>query len=1097
MKTMKKVTSLCLVLCMILSVMSLSAFADEPAFAGRTADYSDSVVFFDNVRENPNHSWGDKIIYHNGTKDVALFSEVGLGNYSPTDSKYGMKLAGSAFDPCAGLWGFNVQTWSFYGTPDMYFSIHYQVKNATNTGVQTAESFCNNGNGGTAHGDVHIKLSMDIQNDVWKTHTIKLGDNYVDASGNATTADVWPVGYDYFGIALPALEGEGAYYVIDYVGLFATAEDAASEAAFWEAFHNGTPMVGSAKASVAAGTYYAEQDVVLTSATAGAKIYYTTDGTEPTNASTLYSEPIKVTEPITLKTVAYDETAQKYSAVKTYAYEIKFPSRTSDISDEVIFFDNVRLNPANSDGCSGIIYNNGKIDTARLYTFCGLERYSPTDSKYGLKLFGADWDGFSGNWGLNIRDWSIDVPTEKYFSIHYQVKSATNTGMQTAGALCNNGNGDTVHLEIKMDIQNDVWKTYTVKLADNLVDNDKNPTTAEIWPAANKDYWGLTLPSLEGEGAHYVIDYIGIFDTAEDAANEAAFWEAFYAGEPKPYSVEASVAAGTYYEPKEVELTTATAGAKIYYTTDGTEPTNASALYASALRFEESTTLKAVAYDETNQRYSTVTTFVYAIDSNVVMSPEFSSEIDFVPAGKEIALSTKTEGAEIYYTVDGTEPTAQSTKYTAPIVVNAAMTIKAIAVKTGMDNSPVVSLEIKGIIADSILWTYPGLIGGSANGDLSEAQGVYHNTEFGAIFGGGEWGLKNDELGGLVMQVHKDKEIALRMENWSFADNIIRLPNGSYRYLALTYKTPVSLELEYHALHYQNGERSQKLTLAAAENYTTVVIDLLALNPNWAKQGGQPDFTLQFYHGSDEPTTLSILSVGFYQTQAEAEKTVVANPNASMPASDKYYQPISVELVSATDGAKIYYTTDGSVPSATNGTLYTGAINISEDTVIKAIAIKENCKDSLVMTFDYKVTPTVAQPTIDLKGGQYEGAQTVTITCATEGAKIYYTLDGSTPSATNGTLYTGPITLKNSCVLKAVGVLEGQEDSKPTSRTYNITGVVEETTAPEGTTSPEETTTAAPADDEKGCASSMAVGALVLMTVLSGACVVVCKKKEN
>lgn len=50
---------------------------------------------------------------------------------------------------------------------------------------------------------------------------------------------------------------------------------------------------------------------------------------------------------------------------------------------------------------------------------------------------------------------------------------------------------------------------------------------------------------------------------------------------------------------------------------------------------------------------------------------------------QSVTLSTKTEGAAIYYTTDGTEPTLDSTKYTSAISVSASTTIKAIAVKTG------------------------------------------------------------------------------------------------------------------------------------------------------------------------------------------------------------------------------------------------------------------------------------------------------------------------------------------------------------------------------------------------------------------------------
>ena len=53
--------------------------------------------------------------------------------------------------------------------------------------------------------------------------------------------------------------------------------------------------------------------------------------------------------------------------------------------------------------------------------------------------------------------------------------------------------------------------------------------------------------------------------------------------------------------------------------------------------------------------------------------------------------ATTTVGAEIYYTTNGTTPTASSTQYSTPIAVDAAMTIKAIAIKAGMNNSAVLT----------------------------------------------------------------------------------------------------------------------------------------------------------------------------------------------------------------------------------------------------------------------------------------------------------------------------------------------------------------------------------------------------------------------
>jgi hypothetical protein len=64
----------------------------------------------------------------------------------------------------------------------------------------------------------------------------------------------------------------------------------------------------------------------------------------------------------------------------------------------------------------------------------------------------------------------------------------------------------------------------------------------------------------------------------------------------------------------------------------------------------------------------------------------------------------------------------------------------------------------------------------------------------------------------------------------------------------------------------------------------------------------------------------------------------------------------SVALSTATDNALIYYTTDGSVPTRSNGKLYTGAIVIVNTTTIKAVTVKAGMKDSEVMTAVYSVT---------------------------------------------------------------------------------------------------------------------------------------------
>ncbi|MDE7135929.1 MAG: chitobiase/beta-hexosaminidase C-terminal domain-containing protein, partial [Muribaculaceae bacterium] len=66
-----------------------------------------------------------------------------------------------------------------------------------------------------------------------------------------------------------------------------------------------------------------------------------------------------------------------------------------------------------------------------------------------------------------------------------------------------------------------------------------------------------------------------------------------------------------------------------------------------------------------------------------VKTPAFSVEAGTIDAGTEVAISCETEGANIYYTLDGTEPTSASTVYSAPIAINESCTLNAIAELNG------------------------------------------------------------------------------------------------------------------------------------------------------------------------------------------------------------------------------------------------------------------------------------------------------------------------------------------------------------------------------------------------------------------------------
>ncbi len=87
-------------------------------------------------------------------------------------------------------------------------------------------------------------------------------------------------------------------------------------------------------------------------------------------------------------------------------------------------------------------------------------------------------------------------------------------------------------------------------------------------------------------------------------------------------------------------------------------------------------------------------------------------------------------------------------------------------------------------------------------------------------------------------------------------------------------------------------------------------------------------------------------------------------------------------------------------------------------------------------TITIALPSAVTTPTFSVEEGTYFEAQTVTISCETEGATIYYTIDGSEPSATNGT-QGNSVTINTTTTLKAIAVKDGQTSSVA-SATYTF-----------------------------------------------------------
>lgn len=135
----------------------------------------------------------------------------------------------------------------------------------------------------------------------------------------------------------------------------------------------------------------------------------------------------------------------------------------------------------------------------------------------------------------------------------------------------------------------------------------------------------------------------------------------------------------------------------IYYTIDGTTPGKESYEYTAPIVVSKDMTIQAIAIEE-GSRSSEISTFTYKMAQQIGQLKTSVSE-GVVESGKNVKLSCDTAEVEIYYTTDGKDPDpdAQEGVYLYDdkegISIYRSVNIKAVAVKEGMRNSDILSVN--------------------------------------------------------------------------------------------------------------------------------------------------------------------------------------------------------------------------------------------------------------------------------------------------------------------------------------------------------------------------------------------------------------------
>ena len=150
---------------------------------------------------------------------------------------------------------------------------------------------------------------------------------------------------------------------------------------------------------------------------------------------------------------------------------------------------------------------------------------------------------------------------------------------------------------------------------------------------------------------------------------------------------EFSLPAGAYIYGTTVSISS-TNCKKIYYTTDGTNPTTSSPVYSAPIVITGDMTIKAFATDDSDKP-TVIISRSYSLKTPD--APTFSPKPGNVSAGTVITITVES-GCVISYTIDGTDPSSSGTATlsdtnTATVMINETKTIRAIAIDGGLNES--------------------------------------------------------------------------------------------------------------------------------------------------------------------------------------------------------------------------------------------------------------------------------------------------------------------------------------------------------------------------------------------------------------------------
>ena len=424
----------------------------------------------------------------------------------------------------------------------------------------------------------------------------------------------------------------------------------------------------------------------ITCSTADADIYYTTDGSAPTESSNLYKEAITLTPGTTVKAFAVRAGYEDSSVVsQTYTVTLTAPSIAIDNSGNVTI--------TSAEGADIHYTTDGADPTAAstkyaaAFTVTSGTTVKAIAVKDGYENSGVASQAYMAVLvapSIKIKDSELTITAAEGAVIRYTLDGEVPT---SASAIYEAPVTLTKAVTVKAIAEKSGYTSSSVATDSYKPVLDK----PEIKVSGNK----VTITAAEGAAVYYTLDGGTPSDKAAKYEKEITL--------AKSATVKA-IAVKDGFEnsdvaAKEVKLAldkpvikvsgnkvtiTAADGAAVYYTLDGGTPSDKAAKYEKEITLDKSTTVKAIAVKNGFENSDvSVSEVVLAAATPVISIKDGMAEI-----------KTATVGADIYYTTDGSVPTAKSLKYSKPFMTDGIKVLKAIAVKNGYENSAVASENV-------------------------------------------------------------------------------------------------------------------------------------------------------------------------------------------------------------------------------------------------------------------------------------------------------------------------------------------------------------------------------------------------------------------